>query len=155
MLRPGDPFPPFSLPAHDGETVSSEALAGAPYLLYFYPKAGTPGCTRQACAFRDRWQDVAAAGLTVLGVSYDRPRANRAFVERDGLPFRLLSDVDRALAGRVGARSSLLPVPKRVSYLVGADGRVLKAYPKVRPDGHAAEVLADLAELADRDRNRD
>jgi len=148
MLDPGDPFPHFSLTAHDGTIVSSDDLAGAPYLLYFYPKAGTRGCTIQACAFRDSWDEVTAAGLTVLGVSYDRPRANRAFVERDGLPFLLLSDVDRSLAARTGAQSALLPVPKRISYLVGPDGRVLKAYPKVAPAGHAAEVLIDLTELA-------
>ena len=144
MLGPGDPFPEFELPAHDGSVVRSADLAGRAFLVYFYPKAGTPGCTREACAFRDAWDQVEAAGLTVLGVSYDTPEANRGFAERYRLPFPLLSDSRRRLARAVGAARALLPVPRRISYLVGPDGRVLRAYPSVQPARHAAEVLADL-----------
>ncbi len=147
MLAAGDPFPAFSLAAHDGSTVSSESLRGSPFLLYFYPKADTPGCTREACAFRDSWAEVQALGLAVFGVSYDTPAKNRAFAEKYGLQFPLLSDGERALAEQVGA-AGLLPVPSRISYLVGADGLVLKAYPSVAPDEHAREVLADLRALA-------
>ncbi len=143
MLQPGDPFPEFELPAHDGTVVRSADLAGRPYLIYFYPKADTPGCTREACAFRDSWDDVKAAGLTVLGVSYDTPETNRRFAEKYRLPFLLLSDRDRRLARAVGAARAVLPVPRRISYLVGPDGRVVRAYPEVRPAAHAAEVLAD------------
>ena len=143
MLHAGEPFPAFELPAHDGTVVRSEALAGKPYLIYFYPKADTPGCTKEACAFRDSWDDVRAAGLTVLGVSYDTPESNRAFAEKYHLPFLLLSDRDHALAKAVGAARSLMPFPKRISYLVGPDGTIVKAYPDVKPAGHAAEVLAD------------
>jgi len=144
MLEPGATFPKFSLKAHDGDTVSSDDLAGSPYLLYFYPKADTPGCTKEACTFRDSWGAVQAAGLKVFGVSYDSPKKNRAFAEKYSLQFLLLSDSDRGLARAVGASSILLPIPKRVSYLVGADGTVLEAYPRVTPAAHAAEVLADL-----------
>ncbi len=147
MLEPGTTFPAFSLTAHDGSTVSSSELAGSPYLLYFYPKADTPGCTKEACTFRDAWSDVKDAGLKVFGVSYDSPKANRAFAEKYHLPFLLLSDSDHSLAKEVGAARTLLPVPKRISYLVGADGRVLAAYPDVDPASHAGEVLADFERL--------
>jgi peroxiredoxin Q/BCP len=85
--------------------------------------------------------------VTVVGVSYDKPETNRGWAEKNDLPFKLLSDRDRELAGAVGAERALLPVPKRISYLVGADGVVLVAYPDVKPSAHAAEVLADLERL--------
>jgi len=147
MLSPGDRFVDFKLGAHDGTTVRSADLEGRPYLIYFYPKADTPGCTREACELRDSWPEVQAAGLVVLGVSYDSPKANAAFAEKYHLPFLLLSDSDRKLAKAVGAARTLLPVPKRISYLVGADGTVLVAYPSVDPAKHAGEVLADMARL--------
>lgn len=147
MLEPGMPFPKFTLTAQDGSTVSSEALRGSYFLLYFYPKADTPGCTKEACAFRDSWPAVEAAGLKVYGVSYDTPKANRAFAEKYHLPFLLLSDSHHELAKQVGAARAVLPVPKRVSYLVGPDGKVVKAYPDVKPASHAKEVLADFTKL--------
>jgi peroxiredoxin Q/BCP len=149
MIDAGSLFPDFSLRAHDGSTVTSADLAGAPFLVYFYPKADTPGCTREACAFRDFWGEVRAAGLRVFGVSYDTPDANRKFADKFGLQFLLLSDRDKTLAEAVGAKIPLIPVPKRISYLVGADGTVLKAYPTVDPSRHAAEVLEDLEALGD------
>ena len=144
MIDAGQPFPSFELQAHDGTTVRSDDLEGTPYLLYFYPKDDTPGCTKEACALRDSWDELEDLGLAVYGVSYDSPEDNRAFAEKYRLPFLLLSDRDRELASAVGAKAALLPVPKRVSYLVGADGTVLKSYPKVRPADHADEVLADF-----------
>ncbi len=148
MLEAGMPFPAFTLTAQDGSVVSSAELAGRPYLIYYYPKADTPGCTREACELRDRWTDIQDLGLAVLGVSYDSPKDNRAFAEKFHLQFRLLSDQDRELAKQVGAVRALLPLPKRISYLVGSDGMVLKAYPSVDPKTHAAEVLDDLRRLA-------
>ena len=147
MLETGAEFPEFSLTAHDGSTVASADLAGGPYLIYFYPKADTPGCTKEACAFRDSWAEVQLAGLKVFGVSYDSPKDNAAFADKYSLQFLLLSDSERRLAAAVGAERTLLPMPKRISYLVGADGRVLKPYPDVSPAKHAAEVLADLKQL--------
>lgn len=149
MLDSGAYFPEFSLTAHDGSTVSSVDLAGHPYLVYYYPKADTPGCTKEACEFRDRWTDVQDAGLKVFGASYDTPEDNAKFAEKYNLQFLLLSDSKKNLANAIGAASALRPWPKRISYLVGADGKILKAYPKVSPAEHAAEVLADLKALTE------
>lgn len=147
MLAPGDRFPTFELEAHDGSTINSGALAGQTFLLFFYPKAETPGCTKEACRLRDSWTDLRELGVTVLGVSYDTPESNRRFAEKHRLPFPLLSDRSRELASAVGATRLLLPVPKRISYLIGPDGVVLKAYPSVSPSDHADHVLHDLEEM--------
>ena len=147
MLKAGDAFPSFTLSAHDGVMVKSADLAGSPYLLYFYPKADTPGCTKEACAFRDSWAEAQMLGLKVFGVSYDTPADNQAFADKYGLQFPLLSDTERKLAEAVGAAGSM-GYPARISYLVGADGRVLQAYPDVTPAEHAAEVIADFRALA-------
>jgi peroxiredoxin Q/BCP len=148
MIASGEPFPDFSLEAHDGATVAAAGLRGRPYLLYFYPKAETPVCTREACAFRDTFAELRAAGVEVLGVSFDSPAANRAFAERHGLPFRLLTDRGGHLARATGAKMPLLPLPWRISYLVDAAGRVHKAYPRIDPRRHPDEVLQDARALA-------
>jgi peroxiredoxin Q/BCP len=147
MLKAGDSFPSFTLSAHDGTVVKSADLAGSPFLLYFYPKADTPGCTKEACAFRDSWAEEQMLGLKVFGVSYDSPADNKAFADKFGLQFPLLSDTERTLAEAVGAAGAM-GFPSRISYLVGANGKVLKAYPKVSPAEHAAEVIADFKALA-------
>jgi peroxiredoxin Q/BCP len=147
MLDTGDRFVDFELEAHDGSVVRASDLAGAPFLIYFYPKADTPGCTKEACQLRDAWSELTGVGLAVFGVSYDSPNSNARFAARHGLPFLLLSDSERELARSVGAERALLPVPKRISYLVGPDQTVLKAYPSVKPGTHADEVLADFREL--------
>lgn len=147
MIDPGSAFPPFDLEAHDGESVRSDDLAGRAYLVFFYPKASTPGCTVEVCRLRDRWDDLRELGLELFGVSYDSPESNRRFAEKQRLPFRLLSDADRSLAKACGADRFLLPVPKRISYLVGADGTVLRAWDSVNPDSHADEVWESAREL--------
>lgn len=147
MLKAGDLFPSFHLKAHDGSTVDSSDLSGNFYLIYFYPKADTPGCTKEACTLRDRWEDVIAEKLRVFGVSYDTPEKNGKFAEKYHLPFLLLSDEDQSLAKATGAKRTLLPLPKRISYLVGPDGKILKAYPSVDPAQHAGEVLEDLRKM--------
>jgi peroxiredoxin Q/BCP len=145
MIKVGERFPDWTLPDQTGTAVSSEALAGKRYLLWFYPKAMTPGCTAEGQALRDRMADFRARGVEVLGVSFDAPKANAEFARTEGFPFRLLSDEDHALAVRVGAASSReQPVASRVSYLVGSDGRVLKAYDRVDPGAHAEQVLGDV-----------
>ncbi len=149
MLTTGEIFPSFELQAHDDTVVSSSDLEGSVYLVYFYPKADTPGCTKEACALRDAWSDLKDAEIRVFGVSYDTPRSNRAFAEKFSLPFLLLSDSDKVLAKAVGADRFLIPVPKRISYLVGTDGRILKAYPSVSPSKHAEDVLTDFESLTD------
>jgi len=147
MLTTGDTFPSFELQAHDGTIVASSDLKGSVFLVYFYPKADTPGCTKEACTFRDVWSDLKAADIRVFGVSYDTPQSNRKFAEKYHLPFLLLSDNDKALAKAVGADRFLIPIPKRISYLVGKDGAILKAYPSVSPSSHAADVLTDVHNL--------
>ncbi len=145
MLKPGDSFPAWQLSDQLGGKVSSQDLKGKTYLLWFYPKAMTPGCTAEGEALRDNFDSFRQQGVDVLGVSFDDPKANAAFVAAEEFPFRLLSDADRALAVAVGAAASPAePFARRISYLVGPDGKVLRAYGSVSPANHAKEVLADL-----------
>jgi peroxiredoxin Q/BCP len=145
MLAPGDSFPAWSLTDQTGAPVASKDLGGKSYLLWYYPKAETPGCTTEGLALKEDYEEFRARGVEIFGVSFDAPPANAKFVKVQGFPFRLLSDTDRALATQVGAAESReQPVAKRVSYLVGGDGKVIKAYPTVVPDKHSKEVLADL-----------
>lgn len=147
-LKPGDPFPAWRLLDQKGEAVSSADLAGKTYLLWYYPKAMTPGCTAEGCALRDSYADFAKLGVVVLGVSFDEPKDNAAFAAKHNFPFRLLSDTTKELAVAVGAADSPKRLwARRVSFLVGGDGTVLKAYTDVNPSTHAAQVLADLAAL--------
>lgn len=148
MLKPGDPFPTWRLTDHTGATVSSQDLAGTTYLLWYYPKALTPGCSREGCELRDNYQAFQAKGVAVLGASFDDPLDNAKFVAEHHFPFRLLSDTERDLAVKVGAADSPKRVwARRISYLVGGDGTVLKAYSDVNPTAHAGQVLADLEAL--------
>ena len=145
LLAPGDAFPAWSLADQNGATASSRDLAGRTYLLWFYPKAMTPGCTAEGRGLRDSFPTFQERHVEVLGVSFDPPAQNKAFVEAEHFPFRLLSDADRALAVAVGAADSpAQPVARRVSYLVGPDGRVRAVYGNVTPASHARDVLADL-----------
>jgi peroxiredoxin Q/BCP len=146
MLKPGDRFPDWALTDQTGARVASSDLAGKTYLLWFYPKAQTPGCTAEGDALRDSFASFEKAKIEILGVSFDEPRANAEFVRAEKFPFRLLSDHDHKLALAVGAaQSSEQPVATRVSYLVDGNGRVLKAYGQVVPSSHAGQVLADLS----------
>lgn len=148
LLRPGQAFPAFQLLDQNGKPFSSAQLAGKPFLLWFYPKANTPGCTKEACQLRDNFEAFSRLGVEVIGVSFDSPEANARFAAEHRFPFPLLSDQDRSLAVQVGAAENPKALfAKRISYLVGADGRVLKVYPKVSPAEHAQEVLKDLREL--------
>ena len=145
LLKPGDAFPSWSLVDQTGATVTSKDLAGKTYLLWFYPKAMTPGCTAEGQGLRDRADDFAKRGVVILGVSFDTPADNAAFVAKEHFPFRLLSDGERKLATATGAASSpTAAVASRISYLVGPDGKVQRAYGTVDPRTHAASVLGDL-----------
>lgn len=147
LLRPGDPFPDWSLPDQTGKVVKAADLAGKPYLLWFYPKAMTPGCTAEGRQLRDRFADFQRRGVEILGVSFDAPEKNAEFVHAEGFPFRLLSDREHALAVAVGAaRSADQSTATRISYLVGPDGKVKRTYGEVSPGTHAGQVLDDLAE---------
>jgi len=148
FLKEGDPFPTWSLRDQTGTVVTSQSLAGKPYLLWFYPKAQTPGCTTEGRGLRDRFEEFRTRGVEILGVSFDPPAANAEFVKAEGFPFRLLSDTDRTLARAVGAATSdTQSFASRISYLVGADSKVRKVYDEVTPATHAKDVLADLPKL--------
>jgi len=145
LLQPGDAFPSWSLPDQTGKTVSASDLAGKPYLLWFYPRAMTPGCTAEGRQLRDRFADFQKRGVEVLGVSFDTPERNAEFVRAEEFPFRLLSDQERTLAVAVGAATSKdQPAAARISYLVGPDGKVRRAYGEVTPASHAGQVLGDF-----------
>jgi peroxiredoxin Q/BCP len=151
LPKVGDAAPPFTLPADDGSTVSLAGLLGRPVVLYFYPKDDTSGCTVEACEFRDRWSDVQATGAVLLGVSPDPVASHVKFRRKHALPFPLLADTDHRVAeayGVWGEKSmygrKYLGV-RRTTFVIGADGRIRRVFEKVKPRGHAAEVLAALA----------
>jgi len=151
LLQPGTSFPRWELTDHTGAKVSSSSLAGKTYLLWFYPKAMTPGCTAEGDALRDQFAAFQARGVEILGVSFDAPADNATFVRQQSFPFRLLSDADRTLATAVGAASDTSqPVARRISYLIGPDAKVVKVYPQVTPATHAQDVLADLTTTGSR-----
>lgn len=145
MIAVGEAFPAWQLSDQTGKPVSSSQLAGKTYLIWFYPKAMTPGCTAEGQALRDQFAAFQAKGVEILGVSFDEPAKNAEFCAAEAFPFRLLSDRDKTLALAVGAADSKeQPVAKRISYLVGPDGKVLRAYDTVTPASHAGQVLQDI-----------
>jgi peroxiredoxin Q/BCP len=147
MLKSGDTFPTWSLVDQTGVTLTSGDLAGKTYLLWFYPKAMTPGCTAEGQGLRDHFTAFQSAGIEIMGVSFDDPKDNATFARQQHFPFRLLSDRDRTLAEAVGAADSAnQPAARRISYLVGPDGKVRRAYDTVRPATHAQQVLADVGQ---------
>jgi peroxiredoxin Q/BCP len=157
MPEVGAEAPPFELPDQRGETVSLAALRGKWVVLYFYPRDDTPGCTREACNFRDVYGDLQAAGAEVLGLSPDRASAHVKFAEKYGLPFRLLVDSDdHAVARAYGAWGLKKNYGKeyegmiRSTVLIDPEGKVAKTWPRVKPDAHGEEVLKWLKENAGR-----
>ena len=145
LLAIGTEVPALSRVDHRGEVVS---LRGAPpTLLYFYPKDGTPGCTKEACAFRDSWDKYAEAELRVVGVSTDDEAQHRAFAQEHDLPFSLISDPEHAWSNGFGVGRFIGDKNERVSFLIDAEGKVVKVYKDVDPGVHATEVLADAKQL--------
>jgi thioredoxin-dependent peroxiredoxin len=145
MLKAGDAFPAWTFKDQTGAVVKSADLAGKSYLMWYYPKALTPGCTREGCELRDSFAAFQKAGVEVLGVSFDDPAKNAEFVATHRFPFRLLSDSDKTFAVQVGAADSTSRLfARRISYLVGPDGKVRFAYADVDPATHASQVLADV-----------
>ncbi len=142
----------FSWKDQDGNTVTSDDLAGAPYVLYFYPKDDTPGCTKEACGIRDAWADFTAAGLKVYGVSLDDEAKHQKFIAKYELPFDLLVADEQTLTdwGIYKEKSmygrTYMGIARETFIVV--DGKVAKHYPKVKPTEHAAELLADFATLS-------
>jgi len=152
-LKVGSRAPAFSLPSDDGETVSLSALKGKPVVLYFYPKDDTPGCTVEACEFRDSWADVRKTGAVVLGVSPDGLKDHQKFRAKFKLPFPLLADEDHSVADAYGAWGDKSMYGRkyqgilRTTFLIGPDGTIARVFEKVKPKGHAAEVLAAIRDL--------
>jgi peroxiredoxin Q/BCP len=146
VLERGQPFPDVEFITESGERLPAADLTGSKTVLYFYPKDDTPGCTKEACAFRDRMPDYAGANVRVYGVSLDSPESHRRFREKHGLNFPLLTDeVGRAseALGVLGERG----YPNRVTFLLDAERKIMKVYPEVSPETHADEILEDAAEL--------
>ena len=150
-LAAGDPAPDFTLSDADGNTVSLASLRGQRVIIYFYPAAMTPGCTKQACDFRDSRSDLSDAGFAVLGISPDREAKLAAFRDSEGLTFPLLSDPDRSVLRAYGAYGEKMLYGKksvgviRSTFVVGADSRIERAYYAVKATGHVARLRKDLA----------
>ena len=150
MRKPGSTVPDFSLTASDGRSISAKGLRGQRFVLYFYPKDDTPGCTREACAFRDNLPAFGKLGVPVFGVSADSEAAHRKFVLKYGLNFPLLADPERKLIEPIGAWVEKSMYGRkymgvaRCTFVIGSDGRIETAWDKVAPDVHAGEVLAYL-----------
>lgn len=153
-VEEGKKAPEFTLPADDGSKVKLKDLRGSAVVLYFYPRDDTPGCTREACAFRDRQKEIQKAGAKVLGVSTDDVASHVKFRDKYELNFPLLADVDHKVAEKFGAwREKNMYGKKswgvqRSTFLIDADGVVRKVWKKVSVDGHDDQVLAALGELA-------
>jgi peroxiredoxin Q/BCP len=153
MIEPGRPAPDFSLPDQDGDPVKLSDLRGKRVVLYFYPKADTPGCTTQACGIRDRGSDYDDAGATVLGVSPDPVKAVKKFHDKQGLNFTLLADEDHAVCERYGVWAEKSMYGRtywgalRSTFVIAPDGTVATVIPKVSPKTHDEVVLKALDEL--------
>jgi peroxiredoxin Q/BCP len=151
MIEPGTEAPDFTLPNQDGEDVTLSSLRGGPVVLYFYPKADTPGCTTQACGIRDHSADYDAAGATVLGVSPDTVADIKKFHGGQSLNFTLLADADHAVADVYGAWGEKNMYGRkymgvqRSTFIIDADGVVAHVIPKASPKTHDEQVLALLA----------
>ena len=154
MLEAGEMAPDFTLPDQDGEELSLSSLRGETVVLYFYPRADTPGCTTQACGVRDRDADYKAAGARVIGVSPDEVGAVKKFADKFDLEFTLLADADHAVADTYGTWVEKSMYGKkymgvqRATFLIDPDGKIAKVFPKVSPKTHDDVVLEGLAELA-------
>ena len=149
-LTEGAEAPDFTLESDSGDTVSLAQLRGKPVVLYFYPRDDTPGCTTEACEFRDAWADVKRTGAVVLGVSPDTARSHQKFKSKFRLPFPLLADPDHRVAERYGAWGERSMYGRkfqgilRTTFVIGPDGRIRRVFERVKPKGHAAEVLESL-----------
>lgn len=147
----GGPAPGFALPDQKGETRRLEDFSGKWLVLYFYPKDNTPGCTTQACEFRDNIFAFRRLGAEIVGVSLDDVDSHRGFAEEHGLPFPLLADVDGKVAGEYGVLRNfgVVQLASRQTFLISPDGTIARHYEKVDVNAHSAEVLRDIEALRD------
>jgi thioredoxin-dependent peroxiredoxin len=148
-----DKIADFALQDDSEKTVHLKDFSGKPVVLFFYPKADTPGCTIEACGFRDQFTKIQQTGAIVLGISRDTPKAQKKFREKYDLPYPLLADVDENVCNQFGVLKEKNMYGKKVmgiertTFLIGPDQRLLKIFPKVKPEGHAEEVVAALKDL--------
>lgn len=153
-IEPGNKAPAFTLPDDQGHKVKLSDLKGSPVVLYFYPRDDTPGCTKEACAFRDRYDELEQAGVRLLGVSGDSAESHTKFRTKYELPFPLLVDAEHKLSEKYGAwREKNMYGKKsmgiqRSTFLIDADGKVAKVWKRVRVDGHDDQVLEAVRELS-------
>jgi peroxiredoxin Q/BCP len=153
MVKEGKKAPDFTLPSSQGGEVSLKSLRGKPVVLYFYPKDDTPGCTREACAFRDSQAALKKRGAVVLGLSGDSLASHEKFKAKYKLNFPLLADTDKAIAKKYGAWGEKTMYGKKVigmirsTFVIDTQGVVRKVFPRVRVDGHAEQVLQALSDL--------
>jgi thioredoxin-dependent peroxiredoxin len=149
-MKEGDQAPPIHLQTDTGENFDLAGLKGKKVVLYFYPKASTPGCTVEACEFRDGFKAFGKKNAVVLGISPDSPKAQTGFKEKQSLPFTLLCDVDKKVAQAYGVWQEKNMYGKKVmgivrtTFVIDEQGKIAKIFNKVKPAGHAAEVLAAL-----------
>jgi peroxiredoxin Q/BCP len=149
-LKEGDKAPEFTAPTNDGGRVSLADFKGKNVVLYFYPKDDTPGCTKEACAFRDHLGALRRKGAEVLGVSVDSAKSHDKFAKKHKLPFALVADEDKKIVQAYGVWGEKHFMGRkylgthRVTFWIGPDGRIKKIWPKVKPEEHAEEVLAAL-----------
>jgi peroxiredoxin Q/BCP len=151
VLQIGDPAPDFTLPDQNGEAVTLSSLQGQRVVLYFYPKDDTPGCTKEACNFRDRWNAFSAAGLQVFGISKDEAGSHGKFIAKYTLPFTLLSDAEPCPVASAYDSYGLKKFMGREymgmmrnTFVIDAEGRIEKIYTKVKAETMADQILADL-----------
>ncbi|MHB8468508.1 MAG: thioredoxin-dependent thiol peroxidase [Gaiellaceae bacterium] len=150
MIEEGHAAPEFELKTDAGETVSLSSLRGKPVVLYFYPRDDTPGCTTQACGLRDAWAELEQAGAVVLGVSPDDEKSHAKFKRKFDLPFTLLADTEHAVAEQYGVWGEKSYLGRkymgvnRSTFVIGADGAIVRVMHDVKPATHADEVLAAL-----------
>jgi thioredoxin-dependent peroxiredoxin len=147
-LKEGDLAPDFKASTNTGDEVSLAGFKGKDVVLYFYPKDDTPGCTKEACAFRDRFADFKKKGVVVLGVSVDPVKSHQKFVEKYRLPFPLLADHEKKIVNAYGVWGEKVFMGRkymgtnRVTFWIGPDRKIKRIWPKVKPEEHAEEILA-------------
>jgi peroxiredoxin Q/BCP len=145
-----DKAPEFTLPDQNGKEISLKDFRGKYVVLYFYPRADTPGCTVEACEFRDSYRKIQNTGAVILGISPDQPKAQKKFEEKYSLPFTLLGDADKKVGNAFGVIQEKNMYGKKVmgvartTFIIGPDGKIKHIFQKVNPEGHAEEVLAYL-----------
>ncbi|MEN6399377.1 MAG: thioredoxin-dependent thiol peroxidase [Rectinema sp.] len=150
MIQEGDRAPDFALKDANGKLWTLADFSGETFVLYFYPKDNTPGCTKEACSFRDQYSEFKKRGIDVVGVSADSEKSHQTFAEKQHLPFVLLSDPEKKTIADYGAYGEKKLYGKtymgilRCTFIIGGDGIVKKVFPKVSPAGHAEEILVAL-----------